>query len=149
VPSALKYVALYVPDLHDAERFYRDVFEMEVRFRESEGDDRRWYTVRPGVDWAELDEREVRIDMVALQRDQFVLALFRGDPQPGTVHEICVTAPAGELPDLRERLPAEATLLEADEHSLRFEDPFGFRWAVHSPGLQFRSSGEIAGRWIG
>jgi catechol 2,3-dioxygenase-like lactoylglutathione lyase family enzyme len=31
---------------------------------------------------------------------------------------------------------------------LRFEDPFGFAWVVREPATAFRSSGEIAGRWL-
>ena len=148
MPLRCKYIALYVPDLATAESFYCAVFGMELMFRESEGDDRQWHTLEREIDWAEAEERGLRIDMAALQRDDFVLALFRGNPRPGAVHEICVELPVEELRKLPERLPPE-TSVEVGERVLRFEDPFGFCWAVHVPGLRFRSSGEIARRWIG
>jgi hypothetical protein len=50
---------------------------------------------------------------------------------------------------VRERLPAGATVIDVKPRSIRFVDAFGFRWAVPAPDLPFRSSGEIAGRWIG
>jgi hypothetical protein len=31
---------------------------------------------------------------------------------------------------------------------LQFTDPFGFRWNVHANEVGFRSSGDIAGRWL-
>jgi catechol 2,3-dioxygenase-like lactoylglutathione lyase family enzyme len=143
-----RYLALYVSELEAAESFYRDVFGLELLFREHEGDG-SWATLRPELDWAEARERGLGIDMVALRRDGFVLALFRGDPAPDTVYEICVEVPAEEVQRVRERLPAEATVTDDEPHSMRFVDAFGFRWAVHAPHLPFRSSGETAGRWIG
>jgi catechol 2,3-dioxygenase-like lactoylglutathione lyase family enzyme len=148
VAFTCKYIALFVPDVQAAESFYRDAFSMELLFRESEGEG-GWHTLAPAIDWAEAGDRGVRIDMVALRRDAVVLAIFGGDPRPGTLHEICVEMAADELAGLPERLPPETPVLDSDLQSLRFEDPFGFRWAVHAPGMPFRSSGEIAGRWIG
>ena len=145
---ACRYVALFVPELEAAEVFYRDVFAMELLFREHEGAG-GWSTLRPELDWADARERGVGIDMVALGRDDFVLALFLGDPAPGTVYEVCVEVPAEDVQHVRDRLPAEATVTEAEPRSIRFVDAFGFQWAVRAPDLRFRSSGEVAGRWIG
>lgn len=78
-PFACRYVALFVPDLQAAERFYRDLFGMELLFREREEDEGSWSTLRPELDWAEACRRGIAIDMVALERDDFVLVLFRGD----------------------------------------------------------------------
>jgi len=146
---ALKYVALHVPDLRAAEDFYLTVFAMTPLFRESAQDDGTWCTIRPEVGWDGLVAAGLTVDMVALRRDAFVLALFRGEPQPGTVFELCVGLPPGEVGAVRARLPQGATVIESQPGNFRFEDPFGFRWAVQHDDTEFRSSGEIAGSWIG
>ena len=149
MPFSLKYLALYAPDLRAAEAFYRRVFAMSLLFRESEQADGSWYTVHPEVDWDDAVAARITVDMVALRRDAFVLALFRGEPAPGTVFELCVGLPLDELGAVAARLPRAATVIESRPDNLRFEDPFGFRWAVQGHDATFRSSGEIAGRWLG
>lgn len=143
-----KYVALYVPDLRAAETFYREALAMELRFRESEREDGTWHTLRADLGWDDTDGRGIDVDMVALGRDAFVLALFHGTPAPGTLFEICVGMTRDEVKAVRTRLGGEARVLESTPGWLRFEDPFGFRWAVQPYDASFRSSGEIAGRWI-
>jgi catechol 2,3-dioxygenase-like lactoylglutathione lyase family enzyme len=142
-----KYVALHVPDLRAAESFYRDTFAMDPLFRESEREG-TWHTLRAGIDWDDAQASGLFVGMVALRRDAFVLALFHGHPAPGTVFELCVGLPSEELGSVAKRLPPTATVIESRPDSLRFEDPFGFRWAVQGDDATFRSSGEIAGRWI-
>jgi catechol 2,3-dioxygenase-like lactoylglutathione lyase family enzyme len=148
VTFVCKYVALHVPDLRAAEGFYREAFAMDLLFRESDREDGTWHTLRAGLDWDEADARGIGVDMVALRRDAFVLALFRGTPAPGTLFEICVGVQSEDTDAIRARLGREATVLESASGWLRFEDPFGFRWAVQRHDASFRSSGEIAGRWI-
>lgn len=143
-----KYIALFVPDLRAAEAFYREVFEMTLLFRESEQEDGGWRTLRPGVNWDDAEARDIAVDMVALRRDELVLALFRGEPGPGTVYELCVGLPLDETGAVLVRLPDDATVIESGLGNVRFVDPFGFRWAVQRDDAAFRSSGEIAERWI-
>jgi len=148
VPFALRYIALYVPDVHAAEDFFGSVFAMALLFRESEQADGTSSTLRPEIDWGAAETAHTGIDMVALRRDEFVLALFRGAPAPGTVFELCVGLPADEVSAVRERLPQAGLVIESRPDSFGFEDPFGFRWAVQREDAEFRSSGDIAGRWI-
>ena len=143
-----KYVALYVPDLRAAEGFYREAFAMDLLFRESEREDASWHTLRTDLDWDHADARGIEVDMVALRRDALVLALFLGKPAPGTLFEISIGVTSKEADAIRARLGAEATVLESASEWLRFQDPFGFRWVVQPHDGVFRSSGEIAGRWI-
>ena len=49
--------------------------------------------------------------MVALKRDEFVLALFRGAPKPGTVSEICFALAADEIETVRASLQEKRSLL--------------------------------------
>jgi hypothetical protein len=87
--------------------------------------------------------------MVALKRDEFVLALFEGSPRGGTLYEICVTVEEAEVEATRARLPENVPAEESVPGRLRFVDPFGFRWAVRDRDLPFRSSGAIGERWVG
>jgi catechol 2,3-dioxygenase-like lactoylglutathione lyase family enzyme len=147
VEFVCKYLALYVPDLHAAESFYRRVFGLDVLFRETERDG-TWWTLPANKEWDDADAAGVEPRMVALRRNGFVLALFPGAPQPGAVHEVSIGLAADEIDGLRERPPDGLDLLEHADGFMRFEDPFGFRWVLQRPDAEFRSSGQIAGRWL-
>jgi catechol 2,3-dioxygenase-like lactoylglutathione lyase family enzyme len=147
VTFVCKYVALFVHDLRSAEKFYRRVFDMELLFRESRRSD-DWYALRPGLGWDDAERRGVQIDMVALRREEFVLALFRGTPQAGTVLEVCIGMSPGDIEAVRARVPESVTQGTSPPLSLRFEDPFGFAWVMRVPATAFRSSGELSGRWL-
>src|SRR5262249_2147700 len=127
-------------DLRAAETFYRAVFSLEVLFRETQRDN-AWWTLPP-------ESKPDGVDMVALRRDDFVIALFRGTPQPGTLYEVSIGLPAGEIEGLQRHPPDGLRVVEEDHGFLRFDDPFGFRWVIQRPDAAFRSSGQIAGRWI-
>ena len=130
MPFTLKYIALRVSDLRAAEDYYAKVFAMTLLFRESEQDAETWRTLRPEVDWDGAESAGITIDMVSLRRDAFVLALFRGTPAPDAVFEFCVGIELDEIGAVRSRLPNPTNVIESRPDNLRFEDPFGFRWAV-------------------
>jgi catechol 2,3-dioxygenase-like lactoylglutathione lyase family enzyme len=142
-----KYVALHVSDLRSAEDFYRRAFGVELLFREAEVDG-QWWTLPAGSSWGDASAAGVEIHMLALRRDDFVLALFRGAPKPGTVHEVSIGVDPAEIDSLTERPLEGLEILEQGDGFLRFEDPFGFRWVLQRPDAEFRSSGQIAGRWL-
>jgi catechol 2,3-dioxygenase-like lactoylglutathione lyase family enzyme len=143
-----RHLALYVSDLRKAETFYRDVFGMEVLFREVETSSDDWYTLRPDDGWEEAEAAGVEIAMVALQRDDFTLAIFPGEPRPGTVVEIGITVALDEVEEIDRRLPDEATRIRHEHGDVYFADPFGFRWNVTCTGTRFVSNAEIDGRWL-
>jgi hypothetical protein len=97
--------------------------------------------------WDEAAARDMQPDMVALARDDFVLALFRGAPQQGTVVELGLGISREELGGLRARLPRGLEVAESP-NAISFDDPFGFHWLVKSSEVPFSSSGESAGRWL-
>lgn len=144
-----RYLAIHVPDLGAAEGFYTRVFDLELRFRESKQGDESWYTIRDDLRSDEIDQRLITVDMVALGREEFVLALFQGSPREGTLYEICIGVDAAEVEATEARLPSDVVVEESAPGWLRFVDPFGFRWAVRDRDVPFRSSGEIAERWVG
>ena len=147
MPLVCKYTALHVPNLRSAEDFYRRAFGMEVLFREAERDG-EWWTLPIGKGWESAGAAGVEIGMVGLRRDQLVLALFPGAPAPGTVYELCLGLSPDEIDGLLSRVPEGVTILERHHGFVRFEDPFAFRWMLQEPEVAFRSSGEIAGRWL-
>jgi catechol 2,3-dioxygenase-like lactoylglutathione lyase family enzyme len=146
-----KHVALRVPDLQQAEEFYQHVFGLDVVTREtltggSLTDDERWAQLPPTASWDDARRAGVEIQMVGLRCGDLLLALFPGDPQPGTVFLIAITASAEEVASVRGRLPA-GTPVETDEvDALTFIDPFGFRWQLCGPG--FTGPGDAHGRWL-
>lgn len=144
-----KHVALFVPDLRAAEDFYRRIFGMDVLFRESDLDgEESWFTLPIAKGWDDAEIAGIELAMVALERDEFVLALFRGTPQPGTVLEVCFGLAVDEIETVRARLREEVITADHGKCWLRFDDPFGFRWTLQEPHVAFISSGEIAGRWL-
>jgi catechol 2,3-dioxygenase-like lactoylglutathione lyase family enzyme len=147
VSLVCKYIALHVPDLRSAEHFYRRAFGMEVQFREAERDG-VWWTLSADTGWEAANAAGVEPGMVALRRDDLVLALFLGTPRLGTVYEICLGLPSDEVEGLVSRVADDVSILEREDGFVRFEDPFGFRWVLQEHGAAFRSSGEIAGRWL-
>jgi catechol 2,3-dioxygenase-like lactoylglutathione lyase family enzyme len=147
VAFTCKYIALYVPDLRAAEDFYRGAFRVELLFREVERDN-EWWALPVSTGWDEALAAGIEIDMVALRRDDLVLALFRGLPRPGTVYEVSLGFDPHEVDGLSERAPDGLAIIEQRDAFLRFEDPFGFRWVLQRPDAEFRSSGQIAGRWL-
>jgi catechol 2,3-dioxygenase-like lactoylglutathione lyase family enzyme len=142
-----KHVAIFVSDLRTAEAFYHRVLAMDVLFRESDVGG-VWYALPSDKGWDDAEQAGVELAMSALRRDGFVLALFRGSPQPGTVREICFALAGDEIEAIAARLQEEAIVPEREHHWLRFDDPFGFRWTFQEAHVPFRSSGEIADRWL-
>ena len=146
---AFSHLALFVPDLREAERFYTAAFGLEVAFREAEADDGDWYTLPSEKGWDDAREAGVEIGMVALRGNRMVLPLFRGEPQPGTVLEIGLgLQPEGEVEELADQVPASATRLTHEHGDLFFADPFGYTWHVYPEDEPFLSNGEHSGRWL-
>lgn len=143
----LGHVALFVADLRAAEAFYQRAFGLEVLFREVETDDGT-FTLREGRGWDEAHAAGVDIGVVFLHRDQFLLPIFAGDPQPGTVLEVGITASPTQIDAVRAQLPEEATLLPHEYGDLYFADPFGYTWHLYSASEKLLSNGELSGAWL-
>ena len=144
---ACKYIALHVPDLRTAEGFYRQVFGVEVLFRETERDG-EWWEIRTERAWEDVEAAGVGVHMVALGREDLVLAFFRREAGPGALYEVSIALAPDEIDMLRARPPSGMHVLEEADDYLRFEDTFGLRWVLQPPKAEFRSSGQIAGRWL-
>jgi catechol 2,3-dioxygenase-like lactoylglutathione lyase family enzyme len=146
--SSLRHIALTVPDLRAAERYYQTVFDMELIGREAVLADGLWYTLPFDKGWDEAVAVGIELDMLALRKGEFVLALFRGSAAPGQVPVIGLSMPAEELVALRGRLPEELQGRADAPDRLEFRDPYRILWQISVPGDEFRTSGEFANRWL-
>jgi catechol 2,3-dioxygenase-like lactoylglutathione lyase family enzyme len=146
-----KHVALHVPDLQHAEEFYRHVFDLDVVSREALtngnlADDKTWAQLPHEATWEDARLAGLEIQMVGLRRSDLLLALFPGDPRPGTVFLVAVVATIEEIASVRGRLPDDTPVEVDQDDALTFLDPFGFRWQLCGPG--FIGPGDAQGRWL-
>ncbi len=146
--TSVTHIALVVPDLRDAETFYRSVFDMELIGREAARADGLWATLPFDKGWDDAKAAGIELNMVALRTDQFVLALFRGAASPGQVYVIGLAMPAEEIAGVRARLPEGMRGRADSPDRLEFRDPWQITWQISLPGTAFRTAGDWANRWL-
>ena len=146
--SSLSFVALVVPDLRVAEGYYQSVFNMELIGREAELADGLWYTLPFDKGWDEAKAAGIELGILALRKDEFDLALVRGDAPPGQVYVISLNMPMEEIAGVRARLPQDTPVIEDTPSYLEFRDPYQITWQIELPGNRFRTPGVFANRWL-
>lgn len=149
--EAMDHVAVRLPDLQEAERFYCQLFGARVLFREAKLAD-GWATFPPGAEWEEICRSEFRPDLCFLQRDNLKLALERlsGEPEskPGLLSHVCVRVDPEGFEGLRQAaIDLGCEVLVSVQKTFVFADPFGVRWEV-TWSAETRSTGERTGRWV-
>ena len=145
---ALRFIAVVVTDLRAAERYYQSIFDMELIGREAELADGLWYTLPFDKGWDEAEAAGIELGMLALRKDKFVLALFKGGAPPGQISVIGLSMPAEELARVHARLPKDTQITEDALDDLKFRDPYEIEWQISVPGVEFRTAGDIANRWL-
>lgn len=144
---AFKHVALFVPDLREAEEHYRTIWAADLVGRESLREDGRWYSVPPGLGWVDIDAAGVEIHWVGLRRDDLIVALLPGEPEAQrTLYAIGVHLEPNEVAEVHGRLPDTATVEVHTDTALTFVDRYGFRWQCF--GTEFRTAGDARGDWL-
>lgn len=147
------HVALRVERLRAAEAFYRELFALEVAFREAETA-KGWRTLPAQAAWEDAEAAGIELGLVMLYRDGFRLALESVDrvSPPGLLSHIGVYADEPELERLRERAAAaNCTIVLDHERALIIDDPLGVRWELNTfayddpPSL---STGARTGDWL-
>ena len=133
----VRHIALVVPDLREAEAYYRSLFDMDLIGRETQLEDGRWYSLPAGMGWEEAEGVGVEVKMLALRKGDIVLALFPGPQPPGQVFAIGLAMPGEQVDGVRKRLPAEAEVLIDRSDQFNFFDRYGIRWQLVPPGNQF------------
>lgn len=146
--ATLEFLALFVPDLKQAETYYRDLFEMEVITRETPQRDGNWYALPPDKDWSDTEQAGIKLLMLALRRDDFVLALFQGKPNVGQIFAVGLSMGAEELETIRERVPANAIVQYEAGQMLHFRDKYKCVWQIYTTPYRFQGTGETTGRWL-
>jgi catechol 2,3-dioxygenase-like lactoylglutathione lyase family enzyme len=143
-----RHIAIKVDNLEEAEHYYQEIFNMQLIGREAEAEDGLWYTLPPGKGWEDARRGGIELDMVALKRDAFVLALFPGKTQPGQLYILGLTMDMEEIGGVRGRLSKDVLIIEDEPDALSFQDRFGIIWQIYLPGDDFSTNGDAHGRWL-
>jgi len=146
--SSIRHIALFVPDLRTAERYYQSIFDMELIGREAELVDGLWYTLPFDKGWDDADAAGIKLDMLGLRKDEFALAFFRGDAPAGQVNVIGIRMSIEEISKVRARLPEGTQVLVDKPDYLEFRDPYQIIWQIMFPGNKFSTSGVSSNRWL-
>ena len=144
---SIRHIALFVPDLRAAERYYQSVFDMELIGREAELADGLWYTLPFDKGWDEAEAAGIELGMLLLRKDEFGLGLFRGDAPPGQVYVIGLKMPIDEIARVRARLPEDTQVSEDAPDYLEFRDPYQITWQIMLSS-KFSTAGDFANRWL-
>ena len=88
MPAKIDFLAIYVPELKQSEQYYRQLYDMEVITREVERGNGLWYALPKDKGWADAGKVGIEIGILALRREEFVLAMFPCDPIPGQLFTI-------------------------------------------------------------
>lgn len=146
--AKLRHIALFVPDLQQAEQYYLSVFDMELIGREALLGDGLWYTLPHHKSWEDAKAAGIDLGMSALRKGDLVMALFRGQAVSGQIYALGLEVPAQQITQMRERLPQDTVILEEGPASLSFLDPYLITWQISTPGGEFRIAGDYADRWL-
>lgn len=148
------HVALRVEHLREAEDFYRELFALEVAFREAETPE-GWGTLPESADWDDAEQAGIHLGLVMLHRDGLRLALEAADAvaEDGQLSHVGVFVDEEELDRLREAAVDAGCEIVLDQRAraLILDDPFGVRWELNAfsyddpPSL---STGARSGRWL-
>ncbi|MDP8905837.1 MAG: VOC family protein [Chloroflexota bacterium] len=144
------HLAITVPDLEEAEAYYRRLFQMEVVTREAstpDGDAQ----LPPDKGWVDARRAGIELYVVALRRAAFVLALFdESSPNvpggQGTAHRPLIVGLVMGADDIG-RVLRELKEGESSDGSGEFQDRYGITWQL-STADRFVGAGELAGRWL-
>lgn len=143
------HVAITVPDLEQAEAYYRALFDMEVVTREELSPDGDRQLPRD-KGWSDARRAGIELYLVALRRGEFVLALFdEASPFIGELGLrhcrplfIGLDMSTDEIAYVRARLTGE----DWDEESGGFRDRYGVGWQLGEG--TFSGTGDRIGRWL-
>jgi catechol 2,3-dioxygenase-like lactoylglutathione lyase family enzyme len=146
--TSFRHIAMVVPDLEAAEKYYQSVFSMTLIGREAELEDGLFYTLPFDKSWEDVHAAGIKLAMSALRKGDVVLALFAGTAQQGQIFAIGMSLRTEEIAEVRSRLPADAHVTRDAPDHLEFYDPYQILWQLSAQGDEFRTAGDFADRWI-
>lgn len=144
---SISHIALFVPDLQEAEKYYQTLFTMELIGREIEQENDLWFTLPFDKGWEDASAAGVVIGMSALKKGKLVLALFRGDKPLGQVFAIGLNATRDEIDNIYKKLSPEIRIYVHQHDRLEFIDPYQITWQIAVDPV-FRTAGDFADRWV-
>jgi catechol 2,3-dioxygenase-like lactoylglutathione lyase family enzyme len=149
---AVTHIALMASPLRHAEEFYRELFALDVAFREAETAD-GWYTLPPQASWDDAEAAGIHLGLCSLHRDVFTLALEEGPATgSGRLSHIGLQVDTADLERLRQRAPALGCHVITDRSALLvFDDPYGVRWELTTSAYDDPaqlSTGARLGHWL-
>lgn len=144
------HIAISVPDLEDAEKYYQRLFRMDVITREAnthEGDAQ----LPHDKTWADAKAAGIDLYMLALRRDEFVLAMFSEDAAgvmgfspPARPLFVGLRMGESEIDAIKASLGPDEIW---DQDNQGFTDRYGITWQMSSGG-EFVGNGDGNGRWL-
>jgi catechol 2,3-dioxygenase-like lactoylglutathione lyase family enzyme len=145
--TSVSHIALFVPDLQEAEKFYMNLFDMELIGREIEKENGLWFTLPFNKGWEDAKAAGIDLDMNALRNGNFVLALFRGDNPSGQVYVIGLNATQEDIKTIHKKISSNVEIEDFQADRLEFIDPYHITWQIAVEPV-FRTSGDFTNRWI-
>lgn len=149
--TRFRHLALFVEDLRESEEHYVRLFDREVLFREAPleagGPQAEiWATLPSDRDWEDAAAAGIELGMVALRRNDFILALFAGKPAGNQVYAVGLVMDVKEIEGVAGRL-SPASVETKEDGWLAFVDRYGMRWHL-ADRAEFRSYGAAFDRWL-
>jgi hypothetical protein len=120
---------------------------MELIGREIEMEDGLRYTLPFNKEWEDVKAAGLVLDMTALKKTGFVLALFRGTKPPGQVFAVGLSTSRKDIKAIHDKLQTDIKIEVFQPDRLEFIDPYHITWQI-AVKPTFRTSGDFANRWI-
>ncbi|PSP57484.1 hypothetical protein BRC82_00625 [Halobacteriales archaeon QS_1_67_19] len=132
--DGLHHLVLRVPDLADAEAFYRELFDLEVLFREGETETGEYGALPDDLDWAGATGRGVEPGMSFLGRDDFALALMEADGYANAdrLDHVGLALDADDRDAVRDRATDLGCEYEEKGDALFVTDRYGVEWELNA-----------------
>lgn len=151
--ETVTHIALRVSNLHEAENYYAQLFELDVAWREAETS-AGWFTLPDDKTWDDAKAAGIALDLVFLWRDGFSLALEQAHVlnADGALSHIGLLVDQSMFDVLRDRVPKlQCAIHSCNTVTMVFDDRYGVRWEptiqpYENPKAQ--SSGARSSRWL-
>lgn len=143
--DGLHHLVLLVDDLPAGEAHYRELFDLEVLFREGYRDGEPG-TVPDHLTWAEAAAAGIDPSMSFLGRDEFFLAVAEPDAAPdagtGRVDHVALAVSPATFESVAGRAEESGATVERNaDHHCTFTDRYGVEWELNAkprpPGQAF------------
>lgn len=140
----LHHAVLNVPGLPEAETYYRELFDMDVLFREGTADG-AYGKLPDGIDWETATAHGVDPGMSFLQRGDFVVALA-DDPEAGEptrFDHISLQIDMTDLGTVASRAASMGCGVDERERTAIITDQYGIEWELTTTGFPPSSPFEV------